>query len=85
MLYSEAFAMSGPDESIAVLRKRVEQQEQELESAVRSLGMVARESLTPTNWIRERPVASLTGALVLGWWLGRPRSSRSRRTYSRGT
>ena len=68
--------MSGSIESIESLRERVEQQEQALESAVRTLGLVARESMTPANWIRERPLASLTGALVFGWWLGSHGSRR---------
>ena len=72
--------MSDSTESLAILRDRVEEQEQELEAAVRELGVAARQSVTPASWIRERPVLCLTGALALGWWLGRqPRSAGRRR------
>jgi hypothetical protein len=70
--------MRDSGESLSVLRERVEQEEQELESAVRALAAVTRRSMTPAHWIRERPLAILTGALVFGWWLGSHGASRSR-------
>ncbi len=68
--------MTDSNESLSILRGQVEREEQKLESAVRVLASVTRRSLTPTHWIRERPLASLTGALVFGWWLGSHGPSR---------
>ena len=73
--------MSAATVPLAVLRDRVEQQEIELESAVRELCVVARTSVTPAHWIRERPLICLTGALAIGWWLGRERRSPGRRRW----
>jgi len=63
--------MSDPAAEVALLRKRIERQEQELESAVRELAGAARRSVAPTHWVRENPFLGLAGALVVGWWLGR--------------
>ncbi len=71
--------MSDSTEPLAILRDRVEQQEQELESAVRELGVAARQSVTPASWIRERPLLCVTGALAIGWWLGRQARGTGRR------
>ena len=73
--------MSAADVPLAVLRDRVEQQEIELESAVRELCVAARTSITPAHWIRERPLICLTGALAIGWWLGSERRSPGRRRW----
>lgn len=71
--------MSDATEPLAILRDRVEEQEQELEAAVRELGVAARQSVTPAGWIRERPLLCVTGALALGWWLGSLRRGAGRR------
>lgn len=71
--------MSDATAPLAILRDRVEQQEQELEAAVRELGVAARQSVTPASWIRERPLLCVTGALALGWWLGSHRRGTGRR------
>lgn len=71
--------MSDATAPLAILRDRVEQQEQELEAAVRELGVAARQSVTPASWIRERPLLCMTGALALGWWLGSQRRGTGRR------
>lgn len=73
--------MSEVGVSLAVLRERVEQQEVELESAVRELCVVARTSVTPAHWIRERPLICLSGALAIGFWLGSERRSKGRRGW----
>lgn len=66
---------------LEVLRDRVEQQEIELESAVRELCVAAKTSFTPAHWIRERPLICLSGALAIGWWLGSERRSKGRRGW----
>ena len=71
--------MSASDVPLTVLRERVEQQEIELESAVRELCEAARTSVTPAHWIRERPLTCLTGALAIGLWLGSARLVRGNR------
>lgn len=71
--------MSEATEPLGVLRKRVDQQEIELESAFRELCVVAKTSVTPAHWIRERPGLCLSGALAIGWWLGSGRRSKGRR------
>jgi hypothetical protein len=73
--------MSDPADPLAILRERVELQEQALGAAVRELGSAARRSLGPAHWIRERPLVCMTGALAVGWWLGshRRRAGRGRR------
>ena len=73
--------MSASDVPLAVLRERVEQQEIELESAVRELFVAARSSVRPAHWIRERPLICLTGALAIGWWLGSERRNPGRRRW----
>jgi len=62
--------MSGSDEPVDVLRERVERQTHALEDAVRDLGRATQRSLEPARWIRERPLACVTSALVFGLWLG---------------
>lgn len=73
--------MSTADVPLTVLRDRVEQQEIELESAVRELCEAARTSVRPVHWIRERPLICLTGALAIGWWLGSERRGPGRRRW----
>jgi len=70
--------MSDPAERVAVLRDRVEQEEKELEEAVKELAVAVRRSVDPGNWIREKPVLWMTGALAVGWWVG-SRTGRRRR------
>ena len=74
--------MSDPAERVAFLRDRVEAQEKELVAAVRDLKDAAQRIVGPAEWVRERPLLCLSGALALGWWLGsrtRARTGRRRR------
>jgi hypothetical protein len=70
--------MSEAAERVEVLRDRVEAEEKELEAAVRDLKLAARRIAGPAEWIRERPLPFLAGALAIGWWLGRGRARRMR-------
>ena len=56
-------------ERVTLLRDRVEEREKALEVAVRDLLGAARRMVGPAEWVRERPLPFLGGALVLGWWL----------------
>jgi hypothetical protein len=73
--------MGDPAERVAILRDRVEEQERELGAAVRDLKVAARRAVGPIGWMRERPLLCMSGALALGWWLGRrgPGTGRQRR------
>jgi hypothetical protein len=62
--------MSAVDVPISVLRDRIELQSLELESAIHGLCAATRSAVSPSHWIRERPLVCLTGALAIGWWLG---------------
>jgi hypothetical protein len=66
-------------ERVTLLRDRVEEQEKELEAAVRELKVAARRMVGPSEWVRRKPVLCVTGALALGWWLGSPRRRSERR------
>jgi hypothetical protein len=68
--------MTAVSEPLAVLRDRVEEQEQELEAAVRELTVAARRSVTPAHWIRARPLLCMSGALAMGFWWGTRRRGR---------
>ena len=71
--------MSDPAQRVMLLRDRVEEQEKELEAAVRDLMVAARRMVGPAEWVRENPLSFLGGALVFGWWLeGRGRRHRRR-------
>ncbi len=71
--------MSETAERVAMLRDRLDEEEKELEAAVRDLKLAARRIAGPAEWIRERPLPFLAGALALGWWLGaRGRARRMR-------
>jgi hypothetical protein len=71
--------MSDPAERVAFLRDRVEEQEKELEAAVRDLKDAAKRIVGPAEWVRERPLLCMSGALAVGWWLGRRGGARPRR------
>jgi hypothetical protein len=74
--------MADPAERVSILRDRVEEQEKELEAAVRELKVAARRMVgpsSPSEWVRRKPVLCVTGALALGWWLGSPRRRSERR------
>lgn len=73
--------MSRTHDAAADVREDVEALERELDSAVRAVGVVVRQSMSPTRWIRERPLGCLAGAFAFGWWLG---SRGSVRGHSRG-
>jgi ElaB/YqjD/DUF883 family membrane-anchored ribosome-binding protein len=62
--------MSDTAERVSALRDRVEEEEKELGAAVRDLKEAARRMVGPTEWIRERPLAFLAGAMGLGLLLG---------------
>lgn len=53
-----------------VLRERVEQQHEELRSAVEALELAARRAVDVRHWIRARPGLWTAGAFLLGLWLG---------------
>jgi len=59
-----------PAERVAFLRDRIEAQERELEAAVRELKVAAHRIVGPAEWVRERPLLCMSGALAFGWWLG---------------
>jgi hypothetical protein len=71
--------MIDPGERVAILRDRVEEQERELGAAVRELKVAAQRVVGPAEWVRERPLLCMSGALALGWWLGRRVQSAGRR------
>lgn len=62
--------MTDPAERVAILRDRVEEQEREFGAAVRDLKLAAQRVVGPAEWVRERPLLCMSGALALGWWLG---------------
>jgi len=61
--------MSAPA-SREVLEARIARERRALSTALGDLGERAREEIDPRRWIRERPVAWLAGALVVGFLLG---------------
>jgi hypothetical protein len=71
--------MADPTEQVSILRDRVEEQERELEAAVRDLKVAARRIVGPSEWVREKPLLFMSGALAFGWWLGSQRRSAGRR------
>lgn len=71
--------MPDPAARVSILRDRVEEQEKELEAAVHDLKVAARRVIGPAEWVRERPLLCLSGALALGWWLGSQRRTTGRR------
>lgn len=73
--------MTAIPDSIAELRSRVEQQNLELDAAMRGVCDAAKRSLTPAHWVAERPEIWLTSALVVGLWLGSRRRSPRRRGW----
>jgi hypothetical protein len=73
--------MTSPPDSIAELRSRIEQQQLELDSAMRGLYDAARRSISPARWVGEHPEIWLTSALVVGLWLGSRRRSPRRRGW----
>jgi len=64
---------------VAELRDRVEQEEKQLEAAVRDLKVAARRGVSPGRWVRENPLPFVAGAFAFGWWMGRRRATRRRR------
>jgi ElaB/YqjD/DUF883 family membrane-anchored ribosome-binding protein len=62
--------MSDTAERVSALRDRIEEEEKELGAAVRDLKEAARRMVGPTEWIRERPLPFLAGAMGLGLLLG---------------
>lgn len=70
--------MSDATAQVAVLRSRVERGEQEFGAAVRDLAVAARRSVDPGNWVREKPVLWMTGAVAIGWWVGSRTGERRR-------
>jgi hypothetical protein len=73
--------MPDPAEHVAFLRDRIEAQEEELEAAVRDLKDAASRMVGPTEWLKERPLLCLSGALAFGWWLGSRRNPRAGRRW----
>jgi len=73
--------MSADGVPLAALRGRVKREELELEAAVRELAAAAKQSIAPTHWIRESPLASLTGALLIGFWWGSGYGRRRRNRW----
>ena len=59
------------------LREQVEEQEAQLRESVVELEHVARRSIDARHWIRTRPYLWMTGAFVIGAWLGGRRHERS--------
>ena len=57
--------------SIRALRADVDRRERELRAAVADLEDAARRGLRPERWIREHPWLAVSGAFLLGRWLGR--------------
>lgn len=70
--------MTASIDSITDLRSRVERQQLELDSAMRDLCAAARRTLMPAHWVEDHPGICLTGALVVGLWLGSRRRSPKR-------
>jgi ElaB/YqjD/DUF883 family membrane-anchored ribosome-binding protein len=62
--------MSDTAERVSALSDRIEEEEKELGAAVRDLKEAARRMVGPTEWIRERPLPFLAGAMGLGLLLG---------------
>jgi len=62
--------MTQPEQRLSVLRERVEEQEQELRTAVDELEHAARRVVDARHWIRSRPIALTLGAFLVGIWLG---------------
>jgi hypothetical protein len=60
-------------ESREALRQSLEQHKEELRLAVQDLSTAARSWSDPAEAIRHRPAAWLTGAFIVGLWLGRGR------------
>jgi hypothetical protein len=55
------------------MRQTLEQHKEELRLAVQDLSVAARSWSDPAEAIRHRPAAWLTGAFIVGLWLGRGR------------
>ena len=64
--------MASPEHREA-LRQSLEQHKQELRLAVQDLSVAARSWSDPSESIRLHPAAWLTGAFVVGLWLGKGR------------
>jgi hypothetical protein len=65
--------MATPEER-AALEQRAAEHRNELRSALQDLERAARASVDLRDAVRERPGPWLGGALLLGLWLGWPRS-----------
>lgn len=57
-------------EQRAQILDSIERNEEELRQAVEELTEVAREQLTPSEWIKSSPLPFLTGGFLFGMWLG---------------
>jgi ElaB/YqjD/DUF883 family membrane-anchored ribosome-binding protein len=62
--------MSAAQDRLEELRTRVEYSELELRTAFEDLQRVARYSLDPREWIRQRPLPWVGAACVVGFMLG---------------
>jgi hypothetical protein len=56
--------------TLAALRVGVERQECELRAAFTELATATRSIVDPKQWIQDRPLVCVVGALVFGAWLG---------------
>lgn len=62
--------MSDTAERVSALRDQIHEEEKELGAAVRDLKEAAKRMVGPGEWIREKPLLFLAGAMGLGLLLG---------------
>ncbi len=71
--------MSAPTGRVTRLREEIARDETKLRSALGDLGRVARRAANPMTRIAGHEWILVSGAFVVGYWLGRPGRSRGAR------
>jgi len=58
------------NEERAQILPKIEESEEELRQAVGELQVAVKRGVDPREWIVERPLVWLAGAVLVGFWLG---------------